>query len=237
MGISGYSYKEWKGEGLFYPPKVSTANFLKYYATRYNTLESVGSFTHMPSEATVERWLDTLPEGFRIAPKMHQKVTHFTRLKPTGYEAAHAFVDALRPVEEAGKLGPTLIQLRPDFKRDDDLLRAFLAQLTERTSLPLAIEFRNASWSCPEVEAILRERNVAWAVVETDEDNAEFHDTASFRYVRLRKLAYSDDELRKWSETFRQTVDSGKDCYVFCRHDQVPEPWKWADRIIGLAGS
>lgn len=229
VGLSGFSYREWQGEGLFYPPKLQQADYLHYYARRYSALESVGSFTRVPSASTVAKWISVTPDGFRIAPKMHQKVTHFSRLKPDGDETRGLVVESLKPLNESGKLGPILLQLPPNLKRNDELLQEFLVRLPERGSMPWAIEFRNTSWHAPEVEDLLRAYNIAWAIVETDDEPAEIRTTASFEYVRLRKIAYTDAELVAWADRFQGLLAAGKDVYVFCRHAEVEAPWLYGD--------
>jgi len=187
----------------------------------------------MPSESAVAKWNKEFPAGFCYSPKMNQTVTHFKRLKPESYDIVKEFVAPLKPLEEAGKLGPILIQLPPNFKRNDELLSEFLANIPHRSTLRWAIEFRNDSWHSDEVEAILKKYNVAWAAVETDDEQAQLRSSAQeFAYVRLRQLTYTDDQLKKWAEYFRAVIGEGKDCFVFCRHKDTVAPWKWADRIL-----
>ena len=38
-------------------------------------------------------------------------------------------------------------------------------------------------------------------------------------YVRLRRTAYADHELRTWADRLSAFLDAGSDCYVFFRHD------------------
>jgi len=234
VGTSGYAYSEWKGEGLLYPPKLKKDDFLNYYASRFNSLESEQTFYGIPKEATIEKWLAAFPDGFKVSPKLLQSVTHFARLKAASIPKVEAFVRDLEPIEKVVKLGPILIQLPPDLSRNDELIDTFLAGIPHREALLWAVEFRNESWHTPEVEAILRRHNVAWAMVETDEAQAQIRDTARHVYSRLRKLAYSDEELRKWAAHFGRISGAGRDAFIYCRHKDVPRPWDWADRIREL---
>ncbi|MGV3616744.1 MAG: DUF72 domain-containing protein [Fimbriimonas sp.] len=106
--------------------------------------------------------------------------------------------------------------------------------MPHRDSLPWAFEFRHESWHAPEVENALRDRNVAWVAADTDDAAAERRDTADFHYVRLRRLAYSEDRLEEWAGYLRARIGAGQDCYVYCRHKDVDAPWEWADRLIEL---
>ena len=176
VGLSGYSYKPWQGEGRFYPATLKQAGFLSYYATRYDTVELDGVWYRLPSEKAVADWLASTPPHFRFAPKVHRQITHHARLKPECYDFVRFMLDRLKPLASADRLGPLLIQLPPNLRRDDDRLAAFLEQLP--TSLRWAIEFRHESWLEPAVEALVRRFNVSWVAADTDERAAECRDTA-----------------------------------------------------------
>ena len=230
-GLSGYSYPEWKGEGKLYPPKLSSKDFLRFYAERYDALEAVGTFAHLPIEKMVTKWIEETPEEFRVCPKMHQRVTHFQRLKPESLERVEEMAKALEPIRKTGKLGPILIQLPPNLKRNDHLLDTFLGQLP--VGFQWAVEFRHETWNDPVVEALLRAYGIAWVAADTDEDDVPRRDTADFHYVRLRKSEYDDAALVEWAGYLRST---GKPGFVFCRHTDIPAPWLWADRLVELLG-
>jgi uncharacterized protein YecE (DUF72 family) len=232
VGLSGYAYKEWQGEGQFYPPGLKQREYLGYYASRYNALEADGTWYQMPSEASVAKWREGTPPGFKVSPKMHREVTHFKRLKPESYEAVQTFVKSLEPMEREDRLGPILVQLPPNLKRNDELLAAFLAELPIRDTLPWSVEFRHESWHAPEVEALLRKHGIGWVAADTDEANAQRRPTAHHLYVRLRKSDYPDDALREWAEYLRENLAAGLDCYVYCKHMDAEAPWLWADRLL-----
>ncbi|MBI1333671.1 MAG: DUF72 domain-containing protein [Armatimonadetes bacterium] len=233
IGLSGYDYKEWQGEGLFYAPTVKKANYLSAYAEQLNSLEANGTFQRMPSEASVAKWITSTPPTFTISPKMVQNVTHFKRLNPEAIDIAKEFIDVLKPLDKAGKLGPILLQLPPNFKRDDEKLSKFLDSFT---GVRWAVEFRNSSWNTPEVADLLRSRGAAFASVETDEEEAQTFDTAPYFFARLRRLEYTDEQLMVWGQVLKKHLANGKDCFVYCRHKDTVEPWKWAFRLRDVVG-
>jgi uncharacterized protein YecE (DUF72 family) len=109
--------------------------------------------------------------------------------------------------------------------------------MPERPGLRWAIEFRNETWNAAEVEDLLRKRNVAWIAAEFDETPAaQIRDTANYWFIRLRRIKYSDEQLRDWARFLKEQLGSGKDCFVYCRHLDTVEPWKWADRLRELVG-
>ena len=111
IGTSGFQYPEWKGG--FYPAALVVSKMLAYYAERFNSTESNYSFRTIPSRATIERWEEAAPEGFKFSFKAPQKVTHFAKLQNCG-ESLTYFQRAITPL--GGKLGAVLFQLPPTFK-------------------------------------------------------------------------------------------------------------------------
>jgi uncharacterized protein YecE (DUF72 family) len=234
IGLSGYSYKPWQGPGRFYPPTIKQAGFLSYYATRYDTVELDGVWYRLPSEKAVADWLAATPPHFLFAPKVHRQITHRARLKPECYDFIHVMLNRLKPLASTDRLGPLLIQLPPNMKRDDDRLEGFLGQLPANARW--AVEFRHDSWHDTAVETLLRRFNVAWVAAETDERPAECRDTADFWYVRLRRSAYDECALEQWAGRVRKTIGEGKSCFVYCKHEDEGSPWVWADRLLQLGG-
>jgi uncharacterized protein YecE (DUF72 family) len=199
-----------------------------------SSLESIGTFRRNPTEATIAKWIVSTPNDFTFSPRMIQSVTHFMRLSGNAVSAATRFLSLLQPLEPVGKLGCVSLQIPEDLGRNEELLATFLDAMPRGFALRWSIEFRNDTWNVDEVEAVLRERNVAWIAAEFDEAAAQIRDTASFVYVRLRRLSYSDEQLQTWAEFIAEKLRSGADCYVYCRHLDTVAPWSWADRLREL---
>jgi uncharacterized protein YecE (DUF72 family) len=235
IGLSGYSYKPWQGPDRFYPPDLKQTAFLRYYATRYDTVELDGLWYRLPSEKAVADWLASTPSGFLFAPKVHRQITHRFRLKPECYDFLQLMLNRLKPLAAANRLGPLLIQLPPNMKRDEERLAAFLGQLP--ASARWAVEFRHDSWHDDAIASLLRRFNVSWAAVDTDERPAECRDTADFWYVRLRRSAYDERDLEQWADKFRNMVGEGKSCFVYCKHEDEGSPWIWADKLVKFVPS
>jgi len=235
IGLSGYSYKLWQGPGRFYPEGLKQAQFLSYYAGRYDTVELDGTWYRMPSEEMVRAWLAHTPEGFLFAPKAHRQITHFRRLKPEALESVRFMIERCAPLAASGRLGPILLQLPPNLGRDDGRLEAFLSGLPP--GLRWAMEFRHPSWNVTEIETLLREYQIAWVAAETDDVSAERRDTAAFRYARLRRSAYDEGALCEWARWLQEAAEAGMDSFVFLKHEDEGSPWIWADRLLELTKS
>ena len=101
-------------------------------------------------------------------------------------------------------------------KKDLDRLRAFLDQLPP--SPPAAFEFRHASWSDPDVVALLREKGAALCQADTDEEPvADIVSTAPWGYLRLRRTNYTDGDIAGWAEKVR--AQPWTDAFVFLKHE------------------
>lgn len=234
IGLSGYSYKPWQGAGRFYPEKLKSTEFLRYYAERFNTVELDGVWYRLPTEQTVQGWLEQTPSSFIFSPKAHRQITHMHRLRSGAFPFVEMMLDRLAPLINQERLGPILLQLPPNFQRDDDRLKTFLEQVPR--TVRWAIEFRHESWHVQDVEELLRHYGVSWVAADTDESPAEIRDTAEFWYVRLRRSEYTQATLSEWATRFTAMARRGKNCFVYCKHEDEGSPWRWANRLVDFIG-
>ncbi|HEY6085688.1 MAG TPA: DUF72 domain-containing protein [Nitrospira sp.] len=230
IGLSGYSYKPWQGPDRFYPPGLRQSDFLRHYAARYDTVELDGVWYRLPSEKAILDWIASTPDQFVFSPKVHRQITHRDRLKPDCYEFVQVMLDRLAPLAQNHRLGPLLVQLPPNLPRDDKRLAGFVEQLPK--TYRWAIEFRHDSWHDPAVESFLKQHNVSWVAADTDDRPAECRDTADFWYVRLRRSVYDQSDLSEWAGRFKEAMKKGKDCFVYCKHEDEGSPWIWADFLL-----
>jgi len=213
IGTSGYSYKEWKGS--FYPEDLKAADMLSFYARHLGTVEINNTFYRLPTVKLLDGWASQVPDTFRFVLKVPQRITHFKRLKDVGEETGFL-------VENAGTLGPRLgaflVQIPPNFKRDDDRLAAFLALLPK--GMRAALEVRNPSCMDAGVYTLLEKNGVALVASQTDEEpEPQVVRTAPWGYLRLRKTSYQQNELLDWS---RRIAGMGwEDAFVFFKHEQI----------------
>ncbi len=210
VGTSGWSYKEWKGS--FYPKDLAAEGMLRYYAGRLPTVEINNSFYRMPSERVLVGWSEQVPPAFRFVLKASRRITHLSRL-----EDEESLAYFLRTANVLGdRLGPTLFQLPPTFKKDMARLQVFLSRLPKRWAA--AIEFRHATWFDDEVYDALRARDVALVAAEDDDGATPLVPTTSWGYLRLRRTAYDSPALAAWAARIRQ--EPWKEAYVFLKHDE-----------------
>jgi len=229
VGTSGWGYPSWKPD--FYPKEVKTKDFLRYYATKFNTVEVNYTFRRMVSEKSVAGWMEDTPPEFQFAIKAHQTITHIRRLKNAD-ETVKRFVESLRTLDAAGRLGPVLFQLPPNLKCDSGLLREFLASLPPK--LRATFEFRHESWFNDNVYEVLGDHNAALCIAENEELVTPDVYTADFSYYRFRKPSYTSEELTVVSKRLRDRAGKGQ-VFAFLKHEEDPQSAKWAMDVLGHA--
>jgi uncharacterized protein YecE (DUF72 family) len=226
VGTSGYSYAEWKGN--FYPEKMAAKDMLRYYAERFPTVEINNTFYRMPKQELLQGWAEQVPETFTFVLKASQRITHIKRLKDCDEVLSYLFgvSAALGP-----RLGPTLFQLPPNFRKDVPRLQAFFEAMPSRQRV--AFEFRHASWFDDEVYGTLRANGAALCVADTGEEPVvPFVATTDWGYLRLRREEFSDDEMRDWARRVKQQPWS--DAYVFFKHEDEGTGPKLGAKMIQM---
>jgi uncharacterized protein YecE (DUF72 family) len=226
IGTSGWAYASWKPD--FYPPKTPSSKFLSYYATQLNCVEVNYTFRTRPAYKTLQNWSGATPEAFSFAVKAHQRITHLKRLKDVAADI-ESFYDSLQPLLSAGKLGPVLFQLPPNFKADVDRLRALLRCIPASTRA--AIEFRNDDWFGDSVFNLMREHDVALCIAESDDLQVPEVHTASFTYYRFRRSNYAETALQQIANRLAQAAKD-RDVYAFLKHEETPEGALNARRLL-----
>ncbi len=221
-GTSGWAYPTWKPD--FYPPGTPAKKFLEFYASQLTSVEVNYTFRALPTEKILEGWLASTPSHFRFSFKAPQRITHFRRLRDCEADVAQ-FIAALEPVRRAGKLGPLLFQLPPNFKADAALLTAFLTTpLLQISNAPrIAFEFRHESWFSDEIYTLLRQHDAALCIAESDDlKTPEVHTAAGFTCFRLRSSGgYTSAELDTFARRFTALAQQ-RDVYAYFKHEDEP---------------
>ena len=213
-GTSGWSYATWKPD--FYPEKLAAKKFLRYYATRLNSVEVNFTFRRLASQALLNGWIETAGDDFQFAVKAHQTITHIKRLN-AAEESTAKFLDSIEPLRKARKLGPVLFQLPPNFKCDAGRLREFVKLLPN--GLRAAFEFRHESWFNEEVYTVLRSAGMALCAAETEKIESPEIQTAPFYYLRMRNPPF---KLKAIEQKVRRLAKDA-DVYVYFKHEDTPE--------------
>ncbi len=216
LGTSGWSYNDWRGR--FYPQEISQKKWLPFYAQHFSTVEINMTFYRYPKPETLKGWLDKVPEDFKFTLKANRQITHRKRIKGVKNEVRYFYILA----DSLGqKLGCILFQLPPSLTLDLVLLEEFLSTLSP--TYKNVIEFRHESWYQDEVCKLLKSYKVIFCTVSSTKVPKAVIETADSAYFRFHgltggyKYSYSEEELKKWAETIRET--KVKECFVYFNND------------------
>jgi len=230
FGCSGWSYDEWIGP--FY--RSESESKLEAYSRVFDTVEINSTFYRPPEPGMVFGWARHSPKDFIFTAKVPQTVTHDRLLdvdKGAATDLAN-YCELMKPLLDAEKLGPLLLQLPPRLRFEEKHIDAFLATLPKE--FQFALEPRNKTWMVPEAFDLLRKHNVAYTVVDEPLLPADVHITADFSYFRWHghgeqpwyDYRYTLGELKDWVPKVEDAAGKSKTVYGFFNnhfHGYAPE--------------
>ncbi len=237
VGTSAFTAAGW--ENAFYPAGMKAADYLTYYATKFDTVEVDSTFYRTPSVATVNGWARKVPDGFLLAAKVPQLITHEKVLQDCDSDLKH-FLETMDLM--GAKLGPLLFQFGyfnksafPSGKEFLARLESFLKKLPK--GYKFAVEIRNKQWLTAEFFDLLRAHKVAYALIDqawmprASEIFERFDPiTADFTYIRLlgdrkgieqktkvwdKVIVDRSRELRSWVDVCERTTRRGVQTFVY----------------------
>lgn len=237
LGTSSWSSKDWNG--VFYPEGMPPSDYLSHYATRFRTVEVDATFYRVPSESMTRKWRRDLPEGFFLAAKVPQVITHEKVL----VDCEKDLQEFLATMDNLGdRLGPLLFQF-PYYKKDAGITEESFLERLKRflPALPsgyrFALEIRNRWWLKPDFFDLLRTHHVAFALIDhpwmpaAEQYLSEMDPvTADFAYVRWLGDRYAIEartktwdkviidragETRAWAGVVRKLLERVKPVFGF----------------------
>ena len=240
VGTSAFTAAGW--EGSFYPVGLKPAEYLSYYATRFDTVELDNTFYRTPPLSTVRGWEAKTPKGFLFAAKVLQSITHEKVLVDCEEELSNF----LKTMDALGdKLGPLLLQFpyfnKMAFKSGGEFLarlRTFLKKLPK--GYRFAVEIRNKNWLDEKFAETLREHGVAMTLIDQawmpriGEVMKKLDPiTADFTYVRwlgdrkgieevtktwVQTVVDRGAEMAEWVEVFRKFVAKNLKIFAYANN-------------------
>jgi uncharacterized protein YecE (DUF72 family) len=218
----GWSYAFWVGN--FYPPGLGQEGFLQEYARHFSTVEVDSTYYRIPYESTVKSWDESTPSGFVFAAKFPKRIAHEKRFRGAADEA-RVFVG--RMGELGDKLGPLLLQLPLDFRKEElPTLMEFIDALPKGHRY--VVEAKGKSSPVEELIPMLKEREIAMATVDSPQAPLIEALTSDFFYVRLegdkvrvkgvtgRVEVNREGDLSRWASKLKQMATRAGDVYVYC---------------------
>lgn len=223
IGTSGWNYKHWSG--VFYPQDLKQKDWLRHYCQFFDSVEINNTFYHLPKKEVFEKWRKSVPDHFLFIVKASRFITHMKKLKEPEV-SAKKFLENLSGLEE--KLGPVLFQLPPFWNLNLQRLTDFLEYLSRQTiirNLRVAVELRNPTWQCEEVNALFREFNVALCFADWPDLSINNPVTADFVYLRrhgpaaLYASGYTSEQLQHDAEQVKTWLNVGMDVFAYFNND------------------
>lgn len=218
IGTSGWQYRDWRGR--LYPTGLAQAHWLEHYADAFATVESNNAFYRLPERRTFEAWAARTPPDFRMAVKVSRYLTHIRRLRAPA-EPVERFLDRIAGL--GPKLGPVLLQLPPQLRRDDERLVDTLDRFPPE--LRVAVEFRHGSWFVEEVRRLLETRGVALCLADRRGPLTPVWRTAGWTYLRFHEgraapaPCYGRQALASWADRLAGGWHADEDVWVFFNND------------------
>lgn len=235
LGCAVWAYKDWVGN--LYPPKSQPRDFLYLYSRRFTAVEGNTTFYAIPSVATIEKWKEQTPQGFKFCPKLHRQITH-RGLLASRIPDAWEFLSRMSGL--CDRLGTIFIQLPPSYSPE------YLADLSEfltacsQANLSLALEVRHLDWFQPEYGArlndLLTKLNIARVLLDTrpiyncSQDPqigsqrrkpkvplqpTILGDVGLVRFVSHPERKYNLYYLKQWVDSLDGWLSQGKTIYFF----------------------
>jgi uncharacterized protein YecE (DUF72 family) len=238
IGISGWTYKPWRG--VFYPEALVQKHELSYAAEIFPSIEVNGTFYGLQRPEAFARWRDETPDGFVFAVKGSRYITHMLKLKDVERPLANFMASGL--LRLGSKLGPILWQFPPRMKFDAQRFRSFLETLPRTTGeavtlarrhderlngrswlqcecdqpLRHALEIRDDSFRNSDFIDLLREHGAALVCADTVAWPRLMDLTADFVYCRLHGSeqlyvsGYDEAALDRWADRVRAWAKGGE---------------------------
>ena len=224
IGTSGWSYPHW-AKGRFYPRGLKQADWLRFYAEHFPSVEVNTSFYHLPRPGMFAKWRERTGLGFVFAVKLWRVITHIKRLVDCTEELRTftAIASELGP-----NRGPLLVQLPPSMTADASLLDSFLGAVEEASPddpWRVAVEFRNAGWLTQPVYDVLDRHGAALCLADLAKVPIREPSDAGFIYVRRHGFSggysgsYPPESIAEDAARVRGWLQEGRDVYVYYNND------------------
>ncbi|MFJ3450032.1 DUF72 domain-containing protein [Pseudomonas sichuanensis] len=235
LGCPSWSENAWRE--YLYPADARTAEFLGLYSQVFNAVEGNTTFYARPAPATVERWAQIMPAGFRFTAKFPGDVSHAGDLRAQ-LDSAIDFTRLMAPLGQ--RVSPYWLQLPAQFGPSR---MGELAYFLDEVGVPVAVEVRNDAFFARGDEErllnrLLHERGVERICLDpralfscTSREPGVLHAQSKkpkvpprpcafsqhpqVRFIGHPELAANETFLTPWVDKVAVWIEEGRSPYVF----------------------
>jgi len=270
VGTASWTDPTMTAPGVFYPPDATNAEArLRYYADQFPIVEVDATYYALPTRQMGELWLERTPPEFTFDIKAHALMTgqpsevkrlpkeireevpieladkkriYGKDLPAELYDAIwDTFLDALKPLYSAGKLGAVFLQYPRWFYPSNESRDAIVEARRRLGEVPMAVEFRSGTWfnekNADRTLRFLEKYQIPFVMVDepqtrtalppiyavTSPDLAvvRFHgrrtetwEAKNIPVVERFRYLYDTDELDEWVPRVRQAAEAARNVHV-----------------------
>jgi uncharacterized protein YecE (DUF72 family) len=235
FGAPGWSDQKFKG--LIYPAKTPAKNFLLEYSKQFNSIEVNSTRYGTPKENVIQKWYETVNENFKFSMKVPQVITHRKDINDyTSKIKMDEFLTAIYNLGHKSGISFAVMAKYFDASKFEELT---LFVNSWPNDIPLAIEFRNASWftldNIKKWQNLFHEKNIIPVITDTPgrRDVTHFNLVNNHLFVRyVGDFNHPSDLLRinLWTEKVKEFVSLGINNVWFYVH----QPGENRERILSF---
>lgn len=219
-------YSDPKLVNRIYPKGTKPADFLRIYATQFNSLEQNSTGYGIPTLEEVRKDIASVPKTFVFCPKVSQQIARSAPLAKN-QELLKQFIESMHAYGR--NLGAVFLQLHPSFGPPKlDQLLSFVDMWDK--SLPLHIELRHKDWfsGASEFETLLqvmRKNGVGTVIMDVTGLRSTLHQALTTKSAFIRFDAHdlhkSDfTRLDQWADRIRTWIEFGLETLYFFVHTE-----------------
>ncbi len=224
IGTAGFSYADWKGH--FYPQGIKAREMLEFYAAHFPMVEINSTWHALPCPENILAMARRTPAEFQFIVKAYKGLTHAPEVEDATF--AH-FLEAVRPLEDHGKLACILAQFPWGFRFGGpnlDYLRRFRERMGERD---VVVEFRNEGWIKEETVRLLEELEFGFCCV----DEPRLKGLVGPHVIRTSPIGYVRFHGRNYETWWDRSRQSWERYDYLYGEEELQE---WVPGILSLDG-
>ncbi len=293
IGTSSWTDPTMVAPGVFYPPDATSAeDRLRYYAEQFPIVEVDATYYALPNRHMGEVWLERTPPHFTFDVKAHALMTgqpsevkrlpkelreelpvelldkkriYGKDLPAEIYDAVwDEFLDALKPLHSAGKLGAVFLQYPRWFFPSNESRDAMVQARDRLGDVGMAVEFRNGSWfnekNAERTVRFLEKYEIPFVMVDEPQTKSalppvyvvtspqlavvRFHgrrtetwEAKGIPVVERFRYLYDEQELGEWVPRVREAAEAARDVHVLMNNCYANYGTTNARELAGLLQS